>query len=95
MKLTESLGYKVLNYTPGTATPADYTTPSMPNYKSSDQLIRKLYALEAKKGLNGAIILIHPGVSEERTDRLYDQLGSIISDLKKKGYSFKSLKEIE
>ena len=95
MKLTESLGYKVLNYTPGTATPADYTTPSMKSYRSSQQLIDKLYAFEKQKGLNGAIILIHPGVSEERTDRLYNRLGEVISELQKRGYSFKALNEIE
>jgi peptidoglycan/xylan/chitin deacetylase (PgdA/CDA1 family) len=95
VRLTESLGYKVLNYTPGTATPADYTTPSMPNYKTSQQLIDKLYAFEKANGLGGAIILVHPGVNEERIDRLYDRLGEIIQDLKDKGYSFKSLNEIE
>jgi peptidoglycan/xylan/chitin deacetylase (PgdA/CDA1 family) len=66
----------------------------MPSYKSSQQLIDKLYAFEQKHGLGGAIILIHPGVNEERTDRLYDRLGEIIQELEKKGYSFKSLKEI-
>lgn len=95
VRLTESLGYKVLNYTPGTATPADYTTPSMPNYKTSQQLIDKLYAFEKANGLGGAVILIHPGVNEERIDRLYDRLAEIIQDLKDKGYSFKSLNEIE
>ena len=45
--------------------------------------------------MGGAIILIHPGVNEERIDRLYDRLGEIIQDLKDKGYSFKSLNEIE
>lgn len=95
VQLTESLGYKVLNYTPGTATPADYTTPSMKSYKSSQQLIDKLYAFEKQNGLNGAIILIHPGVAEERADRLYNRLGEIIEELKLRGYSFKSLNEIE
>ena len=88
------MGYKVLNYTPGTATPADYTTPLMPNYRSSQQLIDALYAFEHAEGLGGAIILIHPGVQEERIDKLYDRLGEIIQYLAKKGYSFKSLNEI-
>ncbi len=95
VRLTESLGYKVLNYTPGTATPADYTTPLMASYKTSQQLIDKLYEFEQKNGLGGAIILIHPGVNEERVDRLYDRLGEIIQYLEKKGYSFKSLNEVE
>ena len=40
------------------------------------------------------MILIHPGVSEERKDRLYDKLGEIIKYLKKLGYEFKSLNQI-
>ena len=94
VRITESLGYKVLNYTPGTSTPADYTTPSMKNYRSSQQLIDQLLNFEVVEGLNGAIILVHPGVSEERTDRLYDRLEEIIKHMTKLGYSFKSLNEI-
>lgn len=89
-----NMGYNVLNYTPGTATPADYTTPSMPNYRSSQNLIEKLYNYEKTLGLDGAVLLIHPGVSDERTDRLYNRLGEIIQYLKKKGYSFKALNEL-
>lgn len=92
--IISNMGYKVLNYTPGTATPADYTTPSMPNYKTSQNLIEKLYNFENALGLNGAILLIHPGISDERTDRLYNRLGEIIQYLKKKGYSFKALNEL-
>ena len=88
------MGYKVLNYTPGTATPADYTTPSMPNYRSSQNLMEKLYNYEKTLGLDGAVLLIHPGVSEQRTDRLYNRLDEIIQYLKKKGYSFKALNEL-
>lgn len=94
VEITENLGYRVLNYTPGTATPADYTTPQMANYRSSQQLIDKLYAFEHMEGLGGAIILIHPGVHEDRIDRLYDRLGEIVQYLEKKGYSFKALNEI-
>ena len=60
-----------------------------------EQLIDQLYTFEHSRGLGGAVILIHPGVSEDRIDRLYDRLGEIIQYLSKKGYSFKSLSEIE
>mgnify|MGYP002479396699 CR=1 FL=1 len=82
------LGLKTINYTPGTATPADYTTPDMKNYRSSDELIERLYKFEKKEGLHGAIILIHPGVHPSREDRLYNRLAEIIDYLKSKGYSF-------
>ncbi|MEG0891003.1 MAG: glycoside hydrolase family 9 protein [Bacteroidales bacterium] len=94
VNLTRALGYKVVNYTPGTATPADYTTPSMGSYQSSQKLIDKLYSYENAFGLSGAVILIHPGVQDERSDKLYNRLGEIVKYLKKKGYAFKALNEI-
>ncbi|MDL2303258.1 glycoside hydrolase family 9 protein, partial [Dysgonomonas sp. OttesenSCG-928-D17] len=81
-------GVEVINYTPGIRTPADYTTPDMKNYKSSQELIDQLYQFESEKGLNGAIILIHPGTVNERTDKLYNRLDEIIVYLKNKGYKF-------
>ena len=66
----------------------------MSSYQSSQQLIDKLYAFEKAQGLNGAVILIHPGVQDSRTDKLYNRLGEIIITLKKKGYKFKSLNEL-
>lgn len=86
----ESVGLKVMNFTPGTATPADYTIPSMSKYRTSEYLIKKLYEHERNIGLDGAIILIHPGVHPDRPDPLYLRLGEIINYLKRKGYKFKS-----
>jgi peptidoglycan/xylan/chitin deacetylase (PgdA/CDA1 family) len=88
VRLIESLGQTVVNYTPGLRTAADYTTPDMPNYKSSQELIDQLYAYEADKGLNGSIILIHPGTQDIRTDKLYLRLDEIIRYLKTKSYIF-------
>ena len=95
VEVTEKLGYRVLNYTPGTATPADYTTPDMINYQPTQKLINKLYNHEKAVGLNGAIILIHPGVSDLRDDKLYNRLDEIITYFTKCGYSFKGLNEVE
>jgi peptidoglycan/xylan/chitin deacetylase (PgdA/CDA1 family) len=91
VRLIESLGQTVINYTPGLRTAADYTTPDMPNYKSSQELIDQLYAFETEKGLNGSIILIHPGTQDIRTDKLYLRLDEIIRYLKAKGYAFERL----
>jgi len=85
------LGLTTINYTPGTATPADYTEPDMKSYKGSQDLIDKLFAFEKRSGLNGALILIHPGVSEKRTDKLYNRLDEIIKRLKRLGYTFEKL----
>lgn len=86
----EMAGVEVINYTAGIRTPADYTTPDMKSYMPSQALIDQLYEYEEEKGLNGAIILIHPGTVAERTDKLYLRLDEIITTLKNKGYSFKS-----
>ncbi|MFR9164814.1 MAG: glycoside hydrolase family 9 protein [Dysgonomonas sp.] len=88
VQLIGSQGQQVVNMTPGVRTAADYTTPDMKNYASSQDLIDQLYNFEKEKGLNGAIILIHPGTHPDRTDKLYNRLDEIINHLKKRGYSF-------
>jgi peptidoglycan/xylan/chitin deacetylase (PgdA/CDA1 family) len=90
---TANLGIKLINFTPGTGTNADYTTPDMANYRSSDVLLENLKKYEAseKSGLNGAIILIHLGTAPERTDKLYNKLDEIIRYFSSKGYTFNKL----
>jgi len=92
VRLIESqLGQTVINFTPGLPTAADYTTPDMPNYRSSQELIDRLFAFEMEQGLNGSIILIHPGTQESRTDKLYLRLDEIIQHFKKEGYVLERL----
>jgi len=90
---SEEMGMTLVNFTPGTGTNADYTTPDMGNYRSSDELIRRLAEFEesATGGLDGAIILIHPGTARERTDKLWLRLGEIIDYYTDKGYNFRRL----
>lgn len=86
-------GQMVLNFTPGVRTNADWTTPDLSNYMSSQRIIDSLFEFQAthEKGLRGAIILIHPGTDPTRTDKLYYRLDEIITRLKKLGYSFNRL----
>jgi endoglucanase len=88
---TNDMGIKLINFTPGTGTNADYTTPGMKNYISSDQLLERLKKYEEKNGLNGAFVLIHLGTDPARTDKLYLKLDDIIQYYSDKGYSFKKL----
>jgi peptidoglycan/xylan/chitin deacetylase (PgdA/CDA1 family) len=90
---SSDLGAKLVNFTPGTGTNADYTTPDMDNYQSSDVLLEKLKKFESsdKDRLNGALILIHPGTDPKRTDKFYNRLEEIIDYFLSKGYSFKNL----
>lgn len=93
VQVLEAMGLRVVNYTPGIGTPADYTTPDMKSYKPAQPLISGLWKFEWEQGLDGALLLIHPGVDESRPEgeRLYNRLGEIIRYLKKKGYRFDRL----
>lgn len=84
------IGLTLVNFTPQTGTNADYTSPEMPNYRSSEQLYQKLFAVEktTPKGLKGAIVLIHLGTDTKRTDKFYTKLPQILTELKAKGYRF-------
>lgn len=86
----KDLGLEVVSFTSGTLTNADYTIPSMKSYRSSEVIFNHLekFERESEHGLNGAILLIHPGVHPERPDPFYKKLGQIIKLLRKRGYSF-------
>ena len=89
----KELGLQVVNYTPGTRSNGDYTTPDMKNYLSSKYLKKSLFDYEAKNGLNGHLLLIHFGTEAARKDKFYDQLPDIIDRLRRKGYEFVPLEE--
>ena len=88
--IINSMGLKVVNYTPGTGTPADYTTIDMPSFKGAQELIDGLYKYEEEFGLDGAIVMFHPGIHPDRpqSEHLYRRLGEIIDYLAAKGYNF-------
>ena len=92
---SKAAGLKVIGLTPKTYTNADYTTPSMKNYRTSQEIIDLLLNSEKANpaGLNGAIVLIHPGTHPDRADKLYTRLDEIITALKAKGYGFESYNE--
>lgn len=91
---TKELGLQLVNYTPGTGSNMDYTTPEMPYYRSSEEIYNRIMEEEAKNGLNGHILLLHLGVGNERTDKFCDTyLDKLISSLLGKGYKFTLLEE--
>ncbi len=85
---SRQLGLKVINFTPGIRSNADYTTPGMKNYRSSETILNDIKDFEKKdpNGLNGCIMLIHLGTAPERTDRFYNRLGELLTFLKRNGY---------
>ena len=85
---TKEAGFQLINFSPGTRTNADYTTPSMVSYRSSKEIWQSIVDYESKSssGLNGFIMLIHIGTSPERTDKFYYRLDDLILWLKEKDY---------
>ena len=92
----KQLGLTTVNFTPGIRTNADYTTPDMTNYRSSEQIMNDLKQFESKEsnGLNGTFILIHLGTSPKRTDKFYLQLDDLQKYLTAKGYQLCSLSDV-
>ena len=86
---TRALGLTLVNFTPGTRSNADYTTPDMASYRSSQDIFDSIVEHEAKDpaGLNGYILLLHAGTDPARQDKLYERLDDLLKLLRDKGYS--------
>ena len=84
----------LINYTPGTLSHADYTTPDMKNYKSTEDIFKSIVSFEEKNGLNGFMLLSHIGTESSRTDKFYSRLDELILKLKSQGYKFESLNKV-
>ncbi|HKP32511.1 MAG TPA: glycoside hydrolase family 9 protein, partial [Chitinophagaceae bacterium] len=93
---TKKLGLNLINYTPGTISHADYTTPDLKNYRSSDEIMRSILNYEQSKpsGLNGFILLMHIGAGAKRTDKFYNKLPELIKYLKSKDYQLVRINEL-
>ena len=88
------MGLSLVNYTPGTGSNMDYTTPDLSYYQNSKAIYDRIVSVEKKQGLNGHILLLHLGTDANRTDKFYDKyLGRLLDYLKKQGYSFRLIQE--
>lgn len=85
---TTRSGFKLINFTPGTSSNADYTTPDDANYLTSDAIVERIKKYEAKDpdGLNGFVFLSHIGAGSKRTDKFFDKLDALIVWLRSKNY---------
>ncbi|MDA0195791.1 MAG: polysaccharide deacetylase family protein [Bacteroidetes bacterium] len=93
---TSEMGLQLINFTSGTRSNADYTTPEMPNYIDTSTIYKSIidYETNNPNGLNGFILLIHIGTAPERTDKFYLRLETLISTLRAKNYQFLSLPDL-
>jgi peptidoglycan/xylan/chitin deacetylase (PgdA/CDA1 family) len=85
---------QLINFTTGTLSNADYTTPDMKNYRSTDTIYQSIIAYEQKHGLNGFILLLHIGTDAKRTDKMYYRLGGLVDYLKQKQYHIVRVDEL-
>ncbi len=90
---SREMGLVLFNFSPGTSSNADYTTPDMKEYLSSQAIYDRILDYEEKdpRGLNGFILLIHVGTDPARTDKFYLKLGPLIDELTRRGYAFARL----
>jgi len=91
---TRQLGFLLVNFTPGTYSNADWTHPELGDqYLSSDTIYARILRYEASdpNGLNGFLLLTHIGTDPRRTDKFYNRLDDLMTELKKKGYRFTRL----
>lgn len=93
---TNEAGLQLINYTPGTLSHTDYTTPDASNYRSSETIYNSIINFEksAPQRLNGAILLLHIGTDAKRTDKFYHRLPQLLSYLKKNGYELVRINEL-
>ena len=89
---TTQLGIQLINFSPGTRSTADYTTPDLKNYRSSEEIMQSIKA----KGndLNGFILLLHIGTDPGRTDKFYQRLDELIEFLRSRKYEMVRVDEL-
>jgi endoglucanase len=91
---TKELGLQLINFTPGTKSTADYTTPEAKNYRGSEEIYNSIIQYEQSRNLNGFILLVHIGTDPKRTDKFYYHLPRLIKYLKAKGYQFQTVNQL-
>lgn len=94
---TYDMGLKLVNFTPGTRSTADYTYPEMgKRYVDNQTILQSILDYEQKdeNGLNGFILLSHVGTDPRRGDKFYNELPGLIRILKRKGYQFVRIDEL-
>jgi endoglucanase len=87
----KEVGLTLVDFTPGTSSNQDWSYPATGiKYITSDSIFKKILNYEKKDphGLNGFILLTHPGTDPRRPDKFYDKLDKLITTLQNIGYKF-------
>ena len=93
---TGELNLQLINFTRGTRSNADYTTPMESNYVDSKTILASIKSYEAgdADGLNGFILLLHVGADPSRTDKFYNRLDELLEFLKSLKYRMLRVDEL-
>ena len=93
---TRAEGLQLINMSSGTLSHADYTTPDMSNYRTSETIYTSIlqYEQENHNGLNGFLLLAHIGVGPGREDKFHHRLEELINELKERGYSLRRVDDL-
>ena len=85
----KELGLTLINFTPGTLSTSDYTTPGMANYKTTEEIYSSIidYEKTSPYGLNAFMLLLHIGTHPDRKDKFYVRLADLIHYLKERNYT--------
>jgi peptidoglycan/xylan/chitin deacetylase (PgdA/CDA1 family) len=89
---TRLAGLQLVNYTPGTLSHADYTTPGLPKYRSSEEIMASIRHM--RSDLGGFMLLMHVGTDPIRTDKFYSMLPDLIEMLRVEGYTLVSVPDL-
>ena len=84
------MGLRLINFTPGTRSNADYTGEADANFVASETIVTNILDRERADpdGLNGFLLLLHIGAGPGRRDKMHDRLGGLLDELKSRGYAF-------
>jgi peptidoglycan/xylan/chitin deacetylase (PgdA/CDA1 family) len=93
---TKDVGLQLINFSPGTVSHADYTTPDATNYRSSETILQSIVDFESTKttGFNGFILLLHIGTDPKRIDKFYYKLPFLLEWFKKRGYKLTTIEQL-
>jgi len=89
---TKAMGFQLINFSPGTLSNADYTTPDMKNYRSSEMIFQSIK--RTSDNLNGFILLLHIGTDPGRKDKFYWKLPELLDYLKSLNYEFVTVENL-
>jgi len=87
---SSEMGLRLVNYTRGTRSNADYTGEADGNFVPSDEIVRSILARESAgpDGLNGFLLLLHVGAGPGRRDKMHDRFPELMDRLIERGYTF-------